>query len=165
MKRSAALFSRLPSESHHRVFRELENRSHPPSFCRKQPTPLRLAFLATSLVKHLIYIMLFLGQRLYQGDRVARAAFPCHIYKALLAMTICSQQPTVSCLQGVIHYDNLPGTVDRVLFTRRYSLRQPSRSNRSCLVYKALFTTTAFPEQSTVSCLQGVIHHNLLGAA
>ena len=113
----------------------------------------------------------------------SRSNRPCLVYKALFTTTF-PEQSTVSCLQGaihynfpgaidhvlftlqgVIHYDNLPGAIDRVLFTRRYSLRQPSRSSRPCLVYKAWFTTTAFPEQSTVSCLQGVIHYNLLGAA
>ena len=68
----------------------------------------------------------------------------------------------VSYLQGVTRSDNLLRAAYRVLFTRRCSLRQPSRSNRSCLVYKALFTTRTFPEQSTVSCLQGVIHYDNL---
>ena len=66
----------------------------------------------------------------------------------------------MSYLQGVTRNDNLLRAAYRVLFTRRYSLRQPSRNSRPCLVYKALFTTTTFPEQSIVSCLQGVIHYD-----
>ena len=66
-------------------------------------------------------------------------------------------QPTVSCLQGLIRYDNLLGPAYRVLFTRPYSLRQPSRTSLPCPVYKALFATTNFSEQPTMSWLLGFI--------
>ena len=201
MKRSAALFSRLLSESHHRVFRELENRSHPPSFCRKQPST-STAGISRNFARQTFNIHNALSwpasvsgrsdgessfpvsylQGVIRNGSLLRAAYrvlftkryslgqpsrsnrPCLVYKALFTTTTFPEQSIVSCLHGVIHHDNLLGAIDRVLFTRRYSVRHPSRSSRPCLVYKALFITT-FSEQPNVSCLLGVIRDdNLLGA-
>ena len=55
-----------------------------------------------------------------------RTSLPCPVYKALFATTTFSDQPTVSCLQGLIRYDKLLGAAYHVLVTGFYLLPQTS---------------------------------------